>query len=59
MPKSKPGHGDPNVEAARVVAESTKRADVLPPGLETAWDEWSKRIKGCDDRTMITPACGV
>lgn len=40
---------DPNAEAARVVRDTTK-ADPLPHDLEAAWAEWSKSIKGVDER---------
>ncbi|MBX3321370.1 MAG: hypothetical protein KF757_00115 [Phycisphaeraceae bacterium] len=40
---------DPNTEAARVVRETTKEKS-LPPDLEAAWAEWSKAIKGVDER---------
>jgi hypothetical protein len=43
---------DPNEDAARVVKESTASADQLPAGLEAAWKDWSRRIQGCDERTM-------
>lgn len=42
---------DPNVTAARIVRESTAD-EPLPADLETAWTEWSRRIQGCDERTM-------
>ena len=43
---------DENVEAARVVHESTSRDDALPESLEAAWEAWSAGIQGCDERTM-------
>ena len=44
---------DPNEEAARIVRETTRHAEQpLPAGLEAAWAEWSKAIKGLDERTM-------
>lgn len=43
---------DPNVNAARIVAESTRSDDLAPVGLEPAWAEWSKRIQKTDSRTM-------
>ena len=44
---------DENVEAARVVRESTTRDDALPAGIEAAWEAWSAGIQGCDERTKI------
>ncbi len=42
-----------NVEAARVVRESTTRDDALPADIEAAWEAWSAGIQGCDERTKI------
>lgn len=41
---------DPNENAARIVRESTGADNALPPDLEAAWAEWSKGIKGVDER---------
>lgn len=42
---------DPNQNAARIVAASTKTKETpTPPNLEAAWAEWSKGIKNVDDR---------
>lgn len=41
---------DPNSEAARVVRDSTKGDEPMPADLEAAWNEWSKAIKGLDER---------
>lgn len=43
---------DPNVTAARIVRESTASDEPLPADLEAAWADWSRRIQGCDERTM-------
>jgi hypothetical protein len=51
VPKAKPGHGDPNEEAARVLCESTDRRDDLLSDIEGAWAAWSRRIQGVDERT--------
>jgi hypothetical protein len=49
MEKQEP---DVNQDAARIVAKSAGAPDQLPAGLEAAWADWSKRIHGCDERTM-------
>jgi len=41
---------DPNADAARVVGEATSKDDALPADIEAAWAEWSKGIKGVDER---------
>ena len=41
---------DPNQNAARIVNESTGEEKPLPSDLEAAWSEWSKSIKGVDER---------
>jgi hypothetical protein len=51
MPKHPRNH-DANEDAADVVRRSTEANDELPAGLEAAWADWSKRIKGVDERTM-------
>lgn len=43
---------DPNVTAARIVRESTASDEPLPTDVEAAWADWSRRIQGCDERTM-------
>jgi len=43
---------DPNVNAARIVAESTAAADGTSADLETAWAEWSRQIQKVDERGM-------
>ena len=46
-----PDHeSDPNTEAARIVGESTGNEKPLPADLEAAWAEWSRSIKGVDER---------
>jgi len=41
---------DPNQNAARIVGESIGKEKPLPADLEAAWAEWSKSIKGVDER---------
>ena len=41
---------DPNQNAARIVGETTGEEKPLPADLEAAWAEWSKAIKGVDER---------
>jgi hypothetical protein len=41
---------DPNTEAARIVRETTRCEDQLPLDVEAAWQGWSKRIQGVDER---------
>lgn len=36
---------DPNVNAARIVAESTSAAEGASVDLESAWAEWSSHIR--------------
>ena len=43
---------DPNVNAARIVAESTAAAQGTSVDLETAWAEWSSHIQKVDERGM-------
>jgi hypothetical protein len=43
---------DANQEAARIVRGTTGQDDQLPPDLEAAWAEWSKRIKNVDERGL-------
>ena len=43
---------DPNVNAARIVRESTQDQDETPADLEAAWEEWSKGIQKVDERAM-------
>ncbi len=43
---------DPNVNAARIVRESTQDQDKLPADLEAAWGEWFKGIQKVDERAM-------
>ena len=42
---------DPNVNAARIVAESTHDS-ALPADLEAAWAEWSAAVGKVDKRGM-------
>lgn len=47
------GDPDPNQEAARLVDRATRGApEEMPADLEAAWEAWSGRIQGCDERTM-------
>ncbi len=42
---------DANQDAAKIVRKSTEGEDTaLPADLEAAWAEWSKGIKGVDER---------
>ena len=50
MPKP-PRNRDANEDAADVVRRSTDDPDELPRELEAAWEDWSRRIKGVDERT--------
>ena len=43
---------DPNVNAARIVAESTRNDTALPADLEAAWAEWSAGVQKVDQRGM-------
>lgn len=42
---------DPNTEATQIMGESTGEEKPLPADLEAAWAEWSKSIKGVDERS--------
>lgn len=42
---------DLNEGAAGVVRIATETEASLPPGLEAAWESWSKGIHGVDERT--------
>lgn len=41
---------DPNQTAARIVGQTAANEKPLPADLEAAWAEWSKSIKGVDER---------
>ncbi len=43
---------DPNVNAARIVAESTHDDTALLADLEAAWAEWSRGGQKVDERVM-------
>ncbi len=43
---------DPNVNAARIVAESSAESEASQVDLETAWREWSSHIQKVDERAM-------
>jgi len=44
---------DPNVNAARIIRESTQGGDEPAAGdVETAWKAWSAHIQGVDERGM-------
>ena len=51
MPRDNEHDPDPNVNAARIVGE-TSAGDDLPADLEAAWAEWSRSIQKVDERTM-------
>lgn len=42
---------DPNVNAARIVGQSTA-SESLPADLEAAWAQWSAGILNVDERAM-------
>ncbi|MEQ8210059.1 MAG: hypothetical protein RH917_09525 [Lacipirellulaceae bacterium] len=42
---------DPNLNAARVVAQSTASSE-LPADLEEAWEQWSSGVQNVDERGM-------
>jgi hypothetical protein len=41
---------DPNVNAHRIVAESTADHSETPTDLEGAWEKWSRSIQRVDER---------
>jgi hypothetical protein len=41
---------DPNVNAARIVRDSTSEEDRLPADVEAAWEAWSAHIQNVDER---------
>lgn len=43
---------DPNANAARIVAESTRDASASSADVEAAWAEWSAHIQQMDERAM-------
>lgn len=43
---------DPNESAADAVRRAMGEDEPLPPGLEAAWEAWSKSIKGVDERVL-------
>ena len=43
---------DPNVNAARIVAEATAAQDAPTGDLEAAWAAWSAHIQKVDERGM-------
>jgi hypothetical protein len=43
---------DPNVNAARIVRESTAGDKPLPADVEAAWVEWSAHLQNVDQRGM-------
>jgi hypothetical protein len=43
---------DPNVNAHRIVAESTRDDSKLPADLEAAWAQWSAGVQKMDERGM-------
>jgi len=43
---------DPNVNAARIVRESTADDKPLAAEVEAAWREWSSHIQRVDERGM-------
>jgi hypothetical protein len=53
MPRDHQHNPDPNVNAARIVAESTQAGEETPASadLEAAWRAWSGHIQNVDERT--------
>ena len=49
---------DPNVNAARIVRDSTRGEDQLPANVEAAWEAWSAHIQNVDEcaRTLLRAA---
>jgi hypothetical protein len=43
---------DPNVNAARIVGESTGANSSTPAELEAAWAAWSSHIQKVDERAL-------
>ncbi len=43
---------DPNVNAARIVAESTAAQASAGADIEAAWAEWSSHLQRVDERTL-------
>lgn len=43
---------DPNLTAARIVAESAGAAEALSSDVEAAWQEWSRHIQKVDERGL-------
>jgi hypothetical protein len=53
MPRDNEHNPDPNVNAARIVAESTElTGPETTTGLEAAWMAWSGHIQNVDERTL-------
>jgi hypothetical protein len=50
MTRDRAHNPDPNVNAARIVAESTKDESRLPADSEAAWAGWSAALQGVDER---------
>lgn len=51
MKPKPPSKRDENAAARDLVRRSTEARNELPADLEAAWADWSKRIKGVDERT--------
>ncbi|MDE2102618.1 MAG: hypothetical protein KGL39_35560 [Patescibacteria group bacterium] len=54
MPRDHQHNPDPNVNAARIVSESTAGAEGLPDDVEAAWDAWSAHIQNVDEHKFIS-----
>jgi hypothetical protein len=52
MPSDHDHNPDPNVNAARIVRESTAGDKPLPADAEAAWAEWSAHLQNVDQRGM-------
>ena len=50
---------DPNVNAARIVRDSTRGEDQLPANVEAAWEAWSAHIQNVDECAQDVASGGV
>lgn len=52
MPRDHQHNPDPNINAARIVAEATRDEKSQPADVESAWLAWSAHIQKVDERGM-------
>ncbi|WP_425618041.1 hypothetical protein NA78x_001734 [Anatilimnocola sp. NA78] len=52
MPPDNEHNPDPNVNAAKIVAQSTETQEPATGDVETAWLAWSGHIQNVDERGM-------